>query len=84
MTMPWLIDFFCFQAVTAELNMFESHAQQYKNEIEQLTSELHDMKKKYLMQKRKEQACRWECKTKENGIEGINQLLFLFNVCSWS
>lgn len=55
--------------------MYESQAQEYKYEIERLASELQNVKKKYFMQKRKEQACRWESKTKEeHGIEGINQL----------
>ncbi|XP_053471025.1 cilia- and flagella-associated protein 58 isoform X2 [Ictalurus furcatus] len=61
------------KTVTAELNMFESHAKQYKNEIEQLTSELHDMKKKYLMQKRKEQACR----ENERSLEQAGQPLIM-------
>lgn len=52
------ITFLCFQVVSAERNMFETNAREYKNKIEQLTSELQDVKKKYFMQKRKEQTCR--------------------------
>ncbi|XP_042636749.1 cilia- and flagella-associated protein 58 [Orycteropus afer afer] len=43
------------KVLSAELNMYESQSQEYKYEIERLTSELMNIKKKYLAQKRKEQ-----------------------------
>ncbi|XP_031418416.1 cilia- and flagella-associated protein 58 isoform X2 [Clupea harengus] len=43
------------KALASEMNMYESHAQEYKYEIERLAQELQDVKKKYLSQKRKEQ-----------------------------
>ncbi|KAG7315831.1 hypothetical protein KOW79_020697 [Hemibagrus wyckioides] len=46
------------QLLSAELNMYKSQVQEYKNEIEHLTGELQNVKEKYFMQKRKEQACR--------------------------
>ncbi|KAI5618446.1 cilia- and flagella-associated protein 58, partial [Silurus asotus] len=46
------------KVLTAELNMQESQTQKYKYEIEQVTAELQNVKKKYFMLKRKEQACR--------------------------
>ncbi|KAI5618447.1 cilia- and flagella-associated protein 58, partial [Silurus asotus] len=46
------------KALTAELNMQESQTEKYKYEIEQVTAELQNVKKKYFMLKRKEQACR--------------------------
>lgn len=57
--------------------MYESQAQEYKYEIERLARELQNVKKKYFVQKRKEQAWRWESKTKEeHGILRycVNQL----------
>ncbi|KAG7315832.1 hypothetical protein KOW79_020698 [Hemibagrus wyckioides] len=47
-----------FMLLSAELNMYKSQAQEYKNEIDRLTGELPDVKKKNFMQKRKEQAYR--------------------------
>ncbi|NWX43672.1 CFA58 protein, partial [Steatornis caripensis] len=43
------------KALSSELSMYESQNQQYKCEIERLTTELLNVKKKYLAQKRKEQ-----------------------------
>uniref|UniRef100_A0A8C5R8N4 Cilia and flagella associated protein 58 n=1 Tax=Leptobrachium leishanense TaxID=445787 RepID=A0A8C5R8N4_9ANUR len=43
------------KTLSAELHMFESQAQDYKQETERLASELQDIKKKYLEFKRKEQ-----------------------------
>ncbi|KAF5909199.1 cilia- and flagella-associated protein 58, partial [Clarias magur] len=45
------------KALSSELNMCDSQAQEYKYEIERLAGELQNVKKKYFMQKRKEQAC---------------------------
>ncbi|KAK3530439.1 hypothetical protein QTP86_024351, partial [Hemibagrus guttatus] len=45
------------KVLSSELNMYESQAQEYKYEIERLAGELQNVKKKYFMQKRKEQAC---------------------------
>ncbi|XP_060754267.1 cilia- and flagella-associated protein 58 [Neoarius graeffei] len=46
------------KTLSAELNMYESQAQEYKYEIERLARELQNVKKKYFVQKRKEQAWR--------------------------
>ncbi|KAK1802577.1 hypothetical protein P4O66_004231 [Electrophorus voltai] len=46
------------QAITAEASAFQAKTMQYKCEIEYLTQEMQDLKKKYLAQKRKEQECR--------------------------
>ncbi|NXC44608.1 CFA58 protein, partial [Penelope pileata] len=43
------------KVLSSELNMYESQSQEYKYEIERLASELLNVKKKYLAQKRKEQ-----------------------------
>lgn len=48
------------QALTAELNMYESQSEEYKYENERLAHELQEVKKKYLAQKRKDQEFRWE------------------------
>lgn len=52
--------------LSAELNMAESQTQEYKYEIERVAGELQNVKKKYFMQKRMEQAQRWESKTNNN------------------
>ncbi|XP_041960771.1 cilia- and flagella-associated protein 58-like [Alosa sapidissima] len=44
--------------------MYESHAQEYKYEMERLAEELQSVKKKYLSQKRKEQ----QAKQKERAL----------------
>ena len=43
------------KAMASELNMYESQVSEYKYEIERLARELQEVKKKYYMQKRKEQ-----------------------------
>ncbi|XP_041123784.1 cilia- and flagella-associated protein 58 [Polyodon spathula] len=43
------------KVLSSELNMYESQTQDYKYEIERLAHELQNVKKKYLIQKRKEQ-----------------------------
>ncbi|KAK6482261.1 cilia- and flagella-associated protein 58 [Huso huso] len=43
------------KVLSSELNMYESQTQDYKYEIERLAQELQNVKKKYLIQKRKEQ-----------------------------
>ncbi|XDV15577.1 hypothetical protein PO909_015628 [Leuciscus waleckii] len=48
------------KALTAELNMHESQAEDYKYEIERLAHELQEVKKKYLAQKRKDQEYRFQ------------------------
>ena len=40
--------------MSSELNMYESQSQEDKYEIEKLSNELLNLKKKYLAQKRKE------------------------------
>ena len=46
------------QSMASELNMYESQVSEYKYEIERLARELQDVKKKYYMQKKKDQAAR--------------------------
>ena len=41
--------------MVSELNMYESQVAEYKYEIERLARELQDVKKKYFLQKKKEQ-----------------------------
>merc|ERR1712127_893014 len=43
------------KAMAAELNMYQAQVNEYKFEIERLTRELQDVKKKYFEQKRREQ-----------------------------
>ncbi|KAK2157569.1 hypothetical protein NP493_1866g00018 [Ridgeia piscesae] len=43
------------KGMVSELNMYESQVGEYKYEIERLARELQDVKKKYFMQKKKEQ-----------------------------
>merc|ERR1711904_746909 len=43
------------KAMAAELNMYQAQVNEYKFEIERLTRELQDVKKKYFEQKKKEQ-----------------------------
>jgi hypothetical protein len=38
-----------------ELSMYESQVTEYKYEIERIDKELHEVKKKYILQKKKEQ-----------------------------
>uniref|UniRef100_A0A8C3JES5 Cilia and flagella associated protein 58 n=1 Tax=Calidris pygmaea TaxID=425635 RepID=A0A8C3JES5_9CHAR len=47
------------KVLSSELNMYESQSQEYKYEIERLASELLNVKKKYLAQKRKEQQAKY-------------------------
>ena len=46
---------FSVQAMASELNMYESQVSEYKYEIERIARELQEVKKKYFMQKKKEQ-----------------------------
>ncbi|KAG8545129.1 hypothetical protein GDO81_021360 [Engystomops pustulosus] len=46
------------KALSSELNMYESQSHEYKYEVERLASELQNLKKKYLTQKRREQQAR--------------------------
>ena len=41
--------------MASELNMYESQVQDYKYDIERLSRELQDVKKRYFMQKKREQ-----------------------------
>ena len=43
------------KGMASELNMYEAQVKEYKYEIERLAKELQEAKKKYYMQKRKEQ-----------------------------
>lgn len=46
---------FLVQSMASELNMYESQVNEYKYEIERIARELQEVKKKYFMQKKKEQ-----------------------------
>ena len=54
------ISFFIFQTMASELNMYESQVQDYKYDIERLSRELQDIKKKYFLQKKREQQQRYD------------------------
>ena len=41
--------------MASELNMYEAQVQDYKYDIERLSRELQDVKKKYFMHKKREQ-----------------------------
>ena len=47
------------KGMASELNMYEAQVKEYKYEIERLAKELQDAKKKYYMQKRKDQQSKW-------------------------
>ncbi|XP_077102373.1 cilia- and flagella-associated protein 58 [Siphateles boraxobius] len=57
------------KALTAELNMRESQAEDFKYEMERLAHELQEAKKKYLAQKRKDQ----EYREKERNLSAAGQ-----------
>jgi len=46
---------FLAQAMASELNMYESQVAEYKFEIERLSRDLQEAKKKYFTQRKKEQ-----------------------------
>ena len=46
------------KGMSSELNMYEAQVKEYKYEIERLAKELQEVKKKYYMQKRKDQQAR--------------------------
>ena len=56
----FFISFFIFQTMASELNMYESQVQDYKYDIERLSRELQDIKKKYFLQKKREQQQRYD------------------------
>uniref|UniRef100_A0A8C0U6T6 Cilia and flagella associated protein 58 n=1 Tax=Cyanistes caeruleus TaxID=156563 RepID=A0A8C0U6T6_CYACU len=56
------------KALSSELTMCETQSKEYKHEIERLNSELLEVKKKYLSQKRKEQQKKYG-KTTRSGID---------------
>ena len=43
------------KAMASELNMYQARVNEYKYQIERLTRDLNDMKRKYLEQRRREQ-----------------------------
>lgn len=47
------------KGMSSELNMYEAQVKEYKYEIERLAKELQEVKKKFYMQKRKDQQARW-------------------------
>ena len=47
------------KGMSSELNMYEAQVKEYKYEIERLAKELQEVKKKFYMQKRKEQQARY-------------------------
>ena len=48
-----------FQSMASELNMYESQVSEYKYEIERIARELQEVKKKYFVQKKKEQQTKY-------------------------
>ena len=46
------------KSMASELNMYEAQVKEYQYELERLSKELQEAKKKYYMQKRKEQQAR--------------------------
>ena len=46
------------KGMASELNMYETQVAEYKMEIDRLAREMQEVKKKYFMQKKKEQAVR--------------------------
>lgn len=55
MTLIMLIIGIALQRLASELNMYEAQSSEYKYEIERLARELQEIKKKYFIQKKKEQ-----------------------------
>lgn len=47
------------KGMASELNMYETQVAEYKMEIDRLAREMQEVKKKYFMQKKKEQAVRY-------------------------
>ena len=47
------------KSMASELNMYEAQVKEYQYELERLSKELQEAKKKYYMQKRKEQQARY-------------------------
>ena len=45
--------------MASELNMYESQVNEYKYEIERIARELQEVKKKYFMQKKKENTLKY-------------------------
>jgi len=45
--------------MASELNMYESQVAEYKYEIERLSRDLHEAKKKYFTQRKKEQQAKY-------------------------
>jgi len=58
--------------MASELNMYESQVTEYKFEIERVTRDLQEVKKKYFIQKKREQQMR--CTT-VNTIATINMII---------
>ena len=51
--------YFTIQSMASELNMYESQVVENKVEVERLSRELQEVKKKYFLQKKKEMSVKW-------------------------
>lgn len=51
--------YFTIQSMASELNMYESQVSENKVEVERLSRELQEVKKKYFLQKKKEMSVKW-------------------------
>ena len=61
------------KAMASELNMYQAQSNEYKYDIERLTRELQDVKRKYYEQRRKEQMARELIE--EDGMLGKRQAI---------
>ena len=64
--------------MASELNMYESQVSEYKYEIERLARELQDVKKKYFMQKKKEQQTKYVHIFKTKFSSSVIKITFSF------
>lgn len=64
------------KSMASELNMYEAQVKEYQYELERLSKELQEAKKKYYMQKRKEQQARYVY-----GLKHILMSLILSRMC---
>ena len=62
------------QAMASELNMYETQVAEYKFEIERLSRDLQEAKKKYFMQRKKEQQAKYVCVLRRRCIIGEKNL----------
>jgi predicted RNase H-like nuclease (RuvC/YqgF family) len=68
------------KSMASELNMYEAQVKEYQYELERLSKELQEAKKKYYMQKRKEQQarCVQEFLTSMSTIEVVHNFILSY------